>query len=341
GVSDNKGNIVARLLAIKAFREVRGHLPVSVKFCIEGEEEIGSRNLPAFVEGHKDLLKADTCLWEGGGVNWKGQPTIYLGVKGILYVELEARTVVRDLHSSWGTVVPNAAWRLVWALNTLKDAQENILIPGFYQDIRPPTPQEVQAVKAMPQEEKEVGESLGLKQFLKNLSGSALQQRHLLEPTCTICGIISGYTGEGSKTVLPCLARAKVDFRLVPDQRPEDIMAKLRRHLDKHGFSDIVITTPMEGENPARTPLDHPFVKLVVEGAREVYGLEPVVSPTMAGTGPLFPFTEVLGLPVASAGVEYPDCRIHAPDEHIRVDDFLHGVKHIAAIMERLGHNQP
>lgn len=336
GVADNKGNIAARLAAIKAFRSTRGSLPVSIKFCIEGEEEVGSSHLTAFVEQNRDLLQADACLWEGGGVNWNDQPVISLGLKGILYVELEARTASRDVHSSNATVVPNAAWRLVWALASLKDTGENILIQGFRDSIRPPTPDEVNALKAIPSEEAEFQKNLGLSGFLKNVSGFDFRLRHFLEPTCTICGLSSGYTGQGAKTVLPSVARAKLDFRLVPDQRPEDILAKLRHHLDSHGFQDITIAPGMEGENPARTPLNSPFVKLVSEAAREVYEREPVLVPMMAGSGPMFPFTNILGLPTASCGIEYPDSRFHAPDENIRLHDLSRGIKHIAAILERL-----
>jgi acetylornithine deacetylase/succinyl-diaminopimelate desuccinylase-like protein len=138
GASDNKGNILARMFALRAWREVRGYLPCSVKFCIEGDEEIGSPNMERWVEENRELLRADACIWEGGGVTWDGRPYVTLGVKGLLYVELEVSSLARDAHSSWGTVLPNAAWRLVWALASIKDAQERILIPGFYQHVRPP-----------------------------------------------------------------------------------------------------------------------------------------------------------------------------------------------------------
>ncbi len=334
GVSDNKGNIVARLLAIKAFSQVQGRPPVSVKFLIEGEEEIGSLNLPAFVAQNRQLLAADACIWEGGEVNWKGQPLIALGLKGILYVELEARGAQRDVHSSMATIVPNPAWRLVWALASLKDWDENILIPGFYDEVQAPTEEEIEAVQAMPSEEDELKQGLGLERFVKGVSGFELRHRHLFQPTCNICGIAAGYTGAGSKTVLPCRAKAKLDFRLVPKQRSEDILNKLRQHLDNHGFSDITINFS-EAEPPARTPLSSPFVAIVCDAAREVYGTEPVIMPTFAGTGPMASFTETLGLPTASSGVEYPDSRAHAPDENIRLEDFIKGIKHIAAILER------
>jgi acetylornithine deacetylase/succinyl-diaminopimelate desuccinylase-like protein len=336
GVSDNKGHIVSRLAAIEALLQVYGELPCSVKFVIEGAEEIGSPGLHRFVEEHRELLLADACIWEGGGVNWRGQPQVVLGLKGILYVELECRAASRDSHSSYATIVPNPAWRLVWALSTLKDAQERVLIPGFYDDVRPPSEEELRAIDAIPPEEERLRESLGLKEFLLGLKGQEVRRRHLLEPTCTICGIISGYTGEGSKTVLPSWARAKIDFRLVPDQRPEDILAKLKAHLQARGFGDVEVKS-RDGGNPARTPMDSPWVALVRETAQEVYGLEPVIVPTMAGSGPMYSFSETLGLPVVTSGIGHPEDRIHAPNENIRLDDLFKGILHIAAIMERFG----
>ena len=334
GVSDNKGNIAARLAAIRAFRAVRGQAPVSIKFCIEGDEEMGSPGIEPFVAEHADRLAADACIWEGSGVNWQGQLQIMLGVKGILYVELVATGANRDAHSSYATVVPNPAWRLAWALASLKDADENIRIAGFYDSVRPTTAAERAAVEAMPSEEDHTAESLGLTGFLKGVRGFDYRLRHIFEPTCNIAGLSAGYEGSGVKTVLPCRATAKLDFRLVPDQTPDEILAKLRRHLDAEGFADIEVRH-LSGERPARTPIDHPFVGVVREAAREVYDAEPLVGPSMAGTGPLHPFAETLALPTADCGVGYPDARIHAPDENIRLVDFVRGAQHVAAILER------
>jgi acetylornithine deacetylase/succinyl-diaminopimelate desuccinylase-like protein len=336
GVSDNKGNTLARLLALRAFQKTRRKLPISVKFLIEGEEEIGSPNLGAFVKRNRRLLQADACIWECGGVNWKDQPIIMLGLKGILYVQLEVHGASQDVHSSMGTVVPNPAWRLVWALASIKDVDENILIAGFYDNVTPPTKQEIKAIKAIPRDDQETKQSLGLKKFVKGVTGFEYKSRHILEPICNICGIYSGYTGPGSKTVLPCVARAKLDFRLVPNQRPEEILSKLRKHLDSHGFSDIAIAPITEGENPARTPLDSPFVNIVASTGKEVFGADPVIMPAMAGSGPMYYFTDTLGLPTAGIGVDYLGSRAHAPDENIRLADFILGTKHVAALLERM-----
>jgi acetylornithine deacetylase/succinyl-diaminopimelate desuccinylase-like protein len=336
GISDNKGNIAARLFAIRAFQKTRRKLPISIKFLIEGEEEIGSPHLSAFVKRNKRLLKADACIWECGGVNWKDQPIIMLGLKGILYVELEARGASLDVHSSLGTVVPNPAWRLIWAVASIKDIDENIRIAGFYDNVLPPTRKEIEALKAVPPEDKQTKKSLKLKRLVKDVAGFDYTSRHILEPICNICGIYSGYTGPGSKTVLPCVARAKLDFRLVPKQHPAEILSKLRKHLDSHGFADITIAPTTEGENPARTPLGSPFVNMVAQAAGEVYGVKPVIMPSMAGSGPMYLFTDILKLPTAGIGVDYPASRAHAPDENIRIADFILGTKHVAALLERM-----
>ena len=334
GVDDNKGNLIARLAAIRALLAVRGRVPVNIRFCIEGDEEIGSPGIDSFVEKHADRLAADACIWEGGAVNWQGQLQITLGVKGILYVELVAKGAARDAHSSYATVVPNPAWRVVWALASLKDADENVLVDGFYDSVRPVSALERAAVEAMPSQEEHTAESLGLTGFVKGVRGLDYRLRHIFEPTCNIDGLSAGYEGGGPKTVIPCQASAKVDFRLVPDQTPDEILGKLRRHLDTHGFADIEVRR-LSAERPARTPIDHPFVGVVRDAARQVYEIEPVVSPTMAGTGPLHPFADALGLPTADCGVGYPESRIHAPDENIRLADFVRGAQHVAAILER------
>ncbi len=336
GVSDNKGNIAARLAALRAWKEVRGELPCAVKFCIEGDEEIGSPHMEEFVEEHSELLAADACVWEGGGVTWEGVPQIILGVKGLLYVELEANTVSRDAHSSYGTVLPNAAWRLAWALASIKGPDERVLIDRFYEAARPVTPEERAAVEAMPSEEAETLKSYGVEEALTGVHGLDYRLRHLFEPAATIDGLTSGYEGEGPKTVLPARAMAKMDFRLVPDQDPDDILAALRRHLDSRGFGDITVRR-LSAERPARTPVTDAFVAVVRRAAQDTYGREPIIVPSMAGTGPLYPFVATLGLPTADIGIGYPEARIHAPDENIRIEDFRRGAKAMAALLGRFG----
>ena len=334
GVADNKGNLVARLCAVQAYLAVRGQLPLNVKFIFEGEEEIGSPNLPAFAQAHTDLIQADGCIWEAGYKDERGRPTISLGAKGILYVELSVTGAKSDLHSSAATIVPNPIWRLVWALSTLKGPDERIRIPGFYDPVRDPTPAEIKALERLDFDETARLERLGLPQFLGGLTGIPLLIKHLFQPTCNICGITGGYQGPGSKTVLPNRASAKLDFRLVPDQDPEQVLAQLRRHLDEQGFDDIQIEV-LGPERPARTPMDDPLVDVVVSTARQIYGLEPLVYPLMAGTGPMYELCQRFGIPAVSTGVGNAESRNHAPNENIYISDFIQGIKHIALIMEQ------
>ncbi|MFH2102982.1 MAG: M20/M25/M40 family metallo-hydrolase [Chloroflexota bacterium] len=334
GVSDDKGHITARLHAIDAILENLGELPCNIKFVIEGEEETSSAHLHDFVADHQDLLKADACVWEFGGVDHRDVPVQYLGLRGICYVELTAETANTDVHSGLGgSIFPNAAWRLIWALSTLKGPDENIRIEKFYDPVIEPTERDRELMAALPDSADEYKERYGVDYFLRNITGGTeLHIAEVFQPTCTVCGLTSGYQGPGSKTVLPARASAKVDFRLVPDQSPERVLEQLRQHLDKHGFEDIHITY-LGGEAPARTDPDDPFIQLVVNAARDVYASEMQLIPMSGGSGPNAPFIKILNLPVATAGMGYPGTRGHAPNENIRLDLYLKHAKHMARVI--------
>ncbi len=336
GVSDNKGNLIARLAAVDAYVRARGELPLMVKFIFEGEEEIGSPNLADFAEANQSLIQADGCIWEAGYCDSTGRREVYLGVKGILYVELTARKANVDLHSAWAAIVPSPAWHLLRALHTLKDANERILIPGFYDQVLAPNEADREALRQMPFDEAGKRQQLALNGFINNLTGEALLEQYVFQPTCNICGIWSGYTEPGMKTVLPHEASVKIDFRLVPDQDPDTIYEQLRTHLDDSGFGDIEVRL-LAGEHPARTPADHAFSRLVVDTSEEIYGQRPIVYPMAAGSGPMYPLCQRFGIPAVSVGVGNENSRNHAPNENIRMDDFYQGIKHIAAIIDRFG----
>jgi len=338
GVSDDKGHIVSRLHAIDAILETEGELPCNIKFIIEGEEETASINLFEFIKQNRDLLKADACMWEFGGVDHRGVPMQYLGLRGICYVELSVETASTDVHSGLGgSIFPNAAWRLVWALSTLKGEDERIQIKGFYDGIRQPSARDRELMEALPEVAEEYKSRYGVKQFIKGLSGGVdLRIEEVFTPTCTICGLTSGYQGPGSKTVLPARASAKVDFRLVPDQDPDDIRRKLRAHLDEHGFSDVHIAD-LGGDPPARTDPDDPFIQLVTKTAEDVFEMPMQLVPLVGGSGPSHPFVHDLGLPVATAGLGYPDTKAHAPNENIRVDLYLKHARHMARVIKEFG----
>ncbi len=259
-----------------------------------------------------------------------------LGAKGLLCVELRLSAANRDVHSSYATVVPNPAWRLAWALASIKAPDERILIDGFYDGVKDPTEEELATVRILPDDGPDFLESLGLDMAVLGVSDADYRRRHIFEPTCTINGLTSGYQGLGTKTVLPARASAKLDFRLVNDQDPEDIVRKLRKHLDAQGFEDVAIIESTK-ERPARSPMDDPFVALCQSAAAEVYGREAFLVPTMAATGPMYHFVHDLGLPCVMAGINYVGGCDHAPNEHIRIDDFRNGTKHIANILTKFG----
>ena len=338
GVSDDKGHLVSRLFAIDALLDAEGELPCNVKFIIEGEEETSSVHLHEFIVNNKERLTADACLWEFGGVDHREAPMQYLGMRGICYVELSVETAKTDAHSGLGgSIFPNAAWRLVWALNTLKGPDERIRIPGFYNTVRPPSQHDRQLLEDLPEVSHEYKQMYGVESFLKGLTGGVeLRIAEVFEPTCTICGLSSGYQGRGSKTVLPARASAKVDFRLVPDQRPGQVLEQLRSHLDAEGFSDVQIAS-LGGEPPARTDLDEPIVDLMVRTAEEIYGQSMQLVPLIGGSGPNYPFIHVLNLPVVTAGAGYPGTRAHAPNENLRLDLYLKHAKHVVRILKEFG----
>lgn len=338
GVSDNKGNIIARIAAIEAIQHVMGELPCHIKFVIEGEEEVGSVNLPPFIKKHRKKLAADACIWEFGGVNHEGRPLLVLGLRGICYVELAVQTARIDAHSgSGGSIFHNSAWRLVWALNTLKGSDERILIPSFYDNVRAPTQRDMELLAALPDDTQDLQERYGLSGFLRGMTDPVeIHRAEVFEPTCTICGLTSGYQGPGSKTVLPARASAKVDFRLVPDQTPEEVLEKLRAHLDAQGFDDVEMTYH-GGEPPGRTDPDHPFIQLVNATGQEVYGVPPVIHPMVGGSGPNHVFIHTLGVPIATVGVGHPGSHVHAPNENIRIKEFILGIKHTAHVIVALG----
>lgn len=335
GVSDDKSHITSRLHAIDALLAVDGELPCNIKFIIEGEEETSSVHLHDFIRENKEKLKADACIWEFGGVDHREVPMQYLGLRGICYVELSVETADTDVHSGLGgSILPNAAWRLVWALSTLKGPDEHIRIPGFYDNIVPPTARDRELMDALPEVADEYKKRFGVKGFIKGLTGGTdLKMEEVFVPTCTICGLTSGYQGPGSKTVQPAFASAKVDFRLVPGQFPEDILLKLRKHLDAEGFSDVQVKY-LGGEPAARTDPDDSFVRTVVKMSEEVYESPMEIVPMIGGSGPNYPFVHDLGLPVATAGLGYPETRAHAPNENIRLDLYLKHARHMARVLK-------
>jgi acetylornithine deacetylase/succinyl-diaminopimelate desuccinylase-like protein len=333
GVADNKGDLVARLTAIKILQKAEGGLPCNIKFLIEGEEEIGSPGLAPYLREYKELFQADACIWEFGGKDEEERINMVAGIKGMAYLELTCVGADIDMHSSVGAYVDNAAWRLVQALSTMKNKQNEILVEGFFDGIEEPKESEKRAVEALPFNEQAVGDLYGLKRpLITAAKGIDPREAMVFHPTMTICGLDSGYTGEGSKTVLPKKARAKLDCRLVPGQDPDHILDSVQKHLKKNGFDDIEVTM-VNGQKAYRSDFNHPFVRHVMKTATEVYQKEGVLAPNSAGTGPMFEFGEQLGLPIVSTGVGWVESKAHAPNESIRLQDFEQGIVHMAHML--------
>jgi acetylornithine deacetylase/succinyl-diaminopimelate desuccinylase-like protein len=335
GVSDDKGQLLSRIAAMHAVRAVTGGLPCRVKFLVEGEEEISSPNLPPFVEQQRDLLAADACVWETGGVDDEGRPEMLLGMRGICYVEYRVRTMARDAHSGGAHNLPNAAWRLIWALASIKGEDERIRIPGFYDDARAPGDTELRLLETMPSDEAFAHQTYEVREFIGGHTGAAYKAA-VYQPTANVAGFSAGWQGQGSKTVIPAYAMAKMDFRLVPDQDPEDIVRKLRRHLDAQGFSDVEVHY-LGGERAATTPPDDPFVQLATRVAEEVYGKPPMVAPLIGGSGPMYAFRTHLQTPIVTVGVSDPNSRVHAPNESISLANFVLGTRHMARLLLAYG----
>lgn len=334
GIADNKGDLIARLSAIRILQEEKGGLPCNIKFLLEGEEEIGSPNLPFYLEKYTELFSADACIWEHADKDEKNRVNLMAGVKGMAYFELTCVSADIDLHSKVGPLVQNAAWRLTHALTSMKNSQHEIMVDGFFDGIIPPTELEMEYVRKIPFDEESFVEMYGLKlPLLTNYSGQDPREALIFNPTMTICGIESGYYGEGSKTVLPKKALAKLDCRIVPGQDPQHILHCIESHLHKHDFSDISVKL-LTGVKAYRSDLSHPFVSLMVRTAQEVYDCEVVLSPNNAGTGPMTDFGHSLHLPIVSTGVGWSQSRLHAPNESIRISDFEEGIVHIAYLIE-------
>lgn len=333
GAADDKGEFISRLAALDAVRAAHdGELPCGVLFVVEGEEEVGSPTIAQFVRDNKDLLRCHGGIWEFGGVDLDDRPQLTLGYRGILDVEITVETMVMDAHSGGAHMLPSATWRLIRLLNGLKGKDERIQIKGFYDQAESPSEYDLNLLKALPDNEAWIREHLGVKEFVSDLSGKALKKA-VFNPTCNIQGIGSGYLGEGMKTIIPAKAMAKIDFRLVPGQDPEDIFAKLEAHLENWGYGDAEVK-PLAMMWPAKVDPDDPMVTLTASTAREVYNKASRLDPLTGGSSPVYAMANPLGgIPIVAAGINYPGGRVHAPDEHFRIADFVKGSRHVARII--------
>ncbi len=335
GVADDKGDVLARIQALRFYQEEFGPLPFKLKFLIEGEEEVGSPSLPSFVRHNENLLAADACLWEGSMKDEAGRPMIFCGTKGLLYVELRAKGASHDLHSMYGGIAPNPAWRLVQALRTIKDERGEITLDGLDELVVPPSKEDLDAINEIPFDETALKTSWGIEGFDRGLTGQEALKEMLLRPTANIAGLQAGYTGPGSKTIVPSEAFVKMDFRLVAGQSPRAVLDLLREHLRRRGFYDIEVVN-LNGLEPAKTPIDSPVVRTAIETWKVLGSARAVVYPTVGGSGPTSLIATELGIPTVMTGaVMNSESRIHAPNESVRLDDYFESIAYFAHFFRR------
>ena len=336
GATDAKANVVALIKAVDTLAEVAGQPPCSVRLILDGDEERGSPGLPLFMDRYESSLAADAALSLDGGIDPSGVPKIGLGTSGMVYLELSCQGAPRELHSAASRLIANPAWRLVWALASLKAPDERMLIDGYDADIVPPSQRDLELMDAMPWDDRRQLEEAGASSFLTGVSGRQAVRRLLFVPGLAICGFSAGYSGPGPKAVIPDRAVAKLEFRIVPDQTPERVVELLRRHLDRHGFDDVTIDVLATVET-AKTDPDAAIVVAAIEAARAFYG-EPMVKPTEEYAGRQGAWLgRRLGIPGVQTGIGPPGFHGHAADEFVTEEHFITGIKLVATILDRFG----
>ncbi len=329
GATNQKGPERAFLNALEAIRAVKGKLPVNLMFLAEGEEELGSPHYPELIERFAARMRtASGVFFPFNSQDPDGSVGMFLGVKGILYFELEARggrqggPVRSEIHGSYKAITDSPTWRLVQALASLTSPDGNtITVPGYYDAIRAPTVEEQRLLNGLlPQwatREPMVRRGLGVERWIGGMQGQATQLHYLFSTTLNIDGLWSGYTGPGTKTILPHVATAKVDSRLVPNQHPDSQLALIRKHLDSLGFRDIAIRK-LSGYPPAQSSAEAPLVRAAI-GVFNKMGLTPTVAPRLAGSAPYHVFTQRLGLAMVAAGLGHGS-GAHGPNEYLIVE---------------------
>lgn len=347
GAINTKAPLRAFFNACKTILEVEGKLPVNLLFVIEGEEELGSLHLPEFVEGHvEELSRANDVFFPIPAQDPKGKVVMFLGVKGIIYLELTCRggrwggPTKRAIHSSNAAWVDSPVWRLLWALNSMKAPDGEIRIDGFYDNVSLPASEEMTLLAKLAEtfDEETIKREIEVQRFHKDLHGIELVKQYLYSPTLNIDGIIAGHTGAGTKTVLPHEAKAKVDIRLVPNMQTEEIIDKLKAHLQKNGFTDI--TVEIHDCYPwAQVSVNENVVQAMIQTYR-LHGYEPEIWPRIGGSAPFYVFNQPpLNLPFVIGGLGHGS-RAHSPNEYITVEGLKENEKSIATFLYQYASSQ-
>jgi acetylornithine deacetylase/succinyl-diaminopimelate desuccinylase-like protein len=328
GSADDKGQVFIHFKAVEACLKEQGTLPINMKFIIEGEEEVGSTNLDAFIREHKDLLDADLVLISDSSMFAKGVPSVCYGLRGLAYMEVEVTGPNRDLHSgSFGGSVHNPIQALAEMIASLHDKNGKVTIPGFYRDVRPLTTAERAAYRKLPWNDTSYARDLGVR-ALYGEKGFTTLERLWARPTLECNGIWGGYTDEGAKTVLPAKAFAKISMRLVPDQSSAKAARLFERHLKKIAPPTVRVSVrALHGGEPAITPIDSPGVQAAVVALEKGFGKKPLYQREGGSIPIVVQFKKVLGLDTVLLGFGLPDENAHAPDEHLGLENFYGGIR--------------
>ncbi|HEY3884375.1 MAG TPA: dipeptidase [Vicinamibacterales bacterium] len=339
GAADDKGQVFMHFKAIEAHLKQNGRLPVNIKVILEGEEEVGSANLDNFVKDHKDELNADVVVISDSPMFDRGVPSICYGLRGLVYCQIDLRGTKSDLHSgSFGGAVANPAFVMATILAQMKDRSGRIRIPGFYDDVRELREEERAEWRKLPFNEKRYAKDLGAPK-LWGESGYSTLERVWARPTFEVNGLMSGFTGEGAKTVIPAVAMAKVSMRLVPNQDPDKIAKLFEDHIRKVAPKSVAAAvTRMHGGKPWMTDFDNKYVQAAGRAIHKGFGREPVFNREGGSIPVVATFQEILGLPSVLFGVGLPDENAHAPNEKLDLGNFHGGIIASAFLYDEIAH---
>jgi acetylornithine deacetylase/succinyl-diaminopimelate desuccinylase-like protein len=338
GSADDKGQLYMHVKALEAALANGGKLPINVVVLAEGEEEIGSPNLVPFVEKYKDRLKADVVVISDSNMFEKGLPSLLFSLRGLAYFELRARTAKTDLHSGgYGGAVPNPATALAHIIASFHDKGGRIAIAGFYDDVKKWDDKTRKQIKKLPFDEEEFRKGVGATKLTGEKGWTALE-RLWIRPTCEVNGLLSGYTGEGAKTVLPAKAMAKVSFRLVPDQKPQRVRELLEAHLAKVTPAGVDLELiEHHGGLPWKAEVGGRWLEAAATALEEAFGTRPV----LAGEGGSIPivveFERILGASALLIGYALPGNNAHAPNEWFPLENYEKGISSLIRLYQELG----
>ncbi|MDR7238070.1 dipeptidase [Neobacillus drentensis] len=337
GATDDKGQTFLHIKAVETLLKVEGKLPVNVKFCIEGEEEIGSPHLPPYLSENKEKLSCDVVVISDSDMWDRGVPAITYSLRGLCALELSLKTANSDLHSGmFGGGVQNANHLLVQLLSTLHDANGKVNVDHFYDDVVELTEFEKEQIKALGFDEEKLKKSLGLTDLTGGENNNfPYAERISSRPTLEINGLWGGFQGEGTKTVIPNEAHGKITCRLVHNQNPEKIQGLVKNHLEKHAPKGCRLEVSLQDTgNPFLTPIDSPMIQKAAEAYETVYGKAPVYKREGGSIPIVSDFNHSLNAPVVLMGFGLPDENLHAPNEHFNLENFDKGILTICSFLE-------